>query len=91
MYSVQSIVLGGGAKRVNLVNFFLQVDSISIKGTYPGYKNKKPRKMRFNPQHLTLSFWKCLQVLKNFSKAQKKLFLKCPEKNSVQIFFFLIF
>ena len=27
-----------------LVNFFLQVDFISIKGTYPGYKNEKLKK-----------------------------------------------
>ena len=31
--------VGGVLKRVNLVNFFLQADSISIKGIYPGYKN----------------------------------------------------
>ena len=46
-------MLGGGKERVNLVNFFYQVDSISIKGTYPGYKNEKPKKMRFDPPTMT--------------------------------------
>ena len=50
-----SVLVGGGAKRVNIVNFLWQLDSISIKGTYPGYKNKKQKKKktRFNPPHLT--------------------------------------
>ena len=34
-----STIVGGVLKRVNLVNFFLQADSISIKGIYPGYEN----------------------------------------------------
>ena len=63
------------------------MDSISIKGTYPGYKNEKPKKMRFKPPRLTLSFWKNLQVSEIFCRAKKILFLKCPEKNSVRIFF----
>ena len=42
--------------RVNLVKKFPQSDSISIKGTYPGYGNKKKKEMRFNPSHMTLSF-----------------------------------
>ena len=33
----------GVPKRVNLVNNFLQVDSISIKGIYPGYKNEEKK------------------------------------------------
>ena len=36
----------GGTLLVNLVNFFLQADSISIKGIYPGYENQKFKKMR---------------------------------------------
>ena len=32
-------VLGWVLKRVNLVNFFLKVDSIGIEGIYPGYEN----------------------------------------------------
>ena len=62
-----NLVLGGGKERVNLVNFFYQVDSISIKGTYPGYKNEKPKKMRFDPPTLTLIF------LKNFTSVGKFL------------------
>ena len=42
-----TIEVGGGKKRVNLVNLFCQVDSISIKGTYPGYDNKKTKKNAF--------------------------------------------
>ena len=78
--------VGGGLKQVNLVIFFWKVDSISIKGTYSGYKNEKPKKMCFNPPHMTLSFWKNLQVSENFCRAQKIKFLKCPEKNSVRFF-----
>ena len=41
------LVVGGGSKkRVNLVNLFYQVDSISIKGTYPGYKKKLKNKKK---------------------------------------------
>ena len=43
---VTVVTVGRGAKRVNLVNFFWQVDSISVKGTYPGYKNKKLKKKK---------------------------------------------
>ena len=31
----------GGTLLVNLVNFFLQADSTSIKGIYPEYENQK--------------------------------------------------
>ena len=48
-------LLWGVAKWVNLVIFFWQMDSISIKGAYPGYK-KENKKMRFNPPHLNLIF-----------------------------------
>ena len=43
--------------------------------------------MRFNPPHLTLRFWKNLQLSKNFCRARKIFFLKCPKKNYVQKFF----
>ena len=39
----------GVLKRVNLVNFFLQADSISFKGIYPGYKNEKLKKNAIDP------------------------------------------
>ena len=50
--------VGGVLKRVNLVIFFLQADSISIKGIYPGYENKKPKKMRLTPYTRNLKFLK---------------------------------
>ena len=43
------LLVGVWLKRVNLVNFFSQVDSIRIKGTYPGYENEKPKKVRLTP------------------------------------------
>ena len=39
----------GVLKRVNLVIFFLQADSITIQGIYPGYKKKKTKQKK----HLT--------------------------------------
>ena len=36
--------VGGVLKRVNLVNFLLQADSISFKGIYPGYKKTNWKK-----------------------------------------------
>ena len=38
---------GVWSKRVSLVLFFWQVDSISIKGTYPGYKKENLKKNAF--------------------------------------------
>ena len=43
------VIVGGVLKRINLVNFFLQADSITFKGIYPGFKNEKPEKMRLTP------------------------------------------
>ena len=77
---------GGGLKQVNLVNFFWQVDSISIKGTFSGYKNEKPKKMRFNPPHLTLSFWKILQVSKISVGPEKFSYWKALKKNLCKFF-----
>ena len=55
-----STFLGGGVlKWVNQVKIFLQVDSISIKGIYPGYENEKPKKMRLTPD--TRDF-KCFEI-----------------------------
>ena len=39
----------GVLKRVNLVIFFLQADSITIQGIYPGYKKKKQNKKSIWP------------------------------------------
>ena len=64
LYGAVTAKLGGGAKRVNLVNFFWKVDSISIKGTYPGRKNKKLKKKK---RVLTLHTW-----LKVKSSGKKK-------------------
>ena len=58
--------LGGVLKRVNLVNFFLQVDSISIKGIYPGYENKEPKKMRLTPHMRDFKFLKIFTSVGNF-------------------------
>ena len=35
--------MGGVLTGVNLVNIFLQVDSVRIEGTYPGYEEEKTK------------------------------------------------
>ena len=52
--------VGGGLKRINLVNFFFQANSISFKGIYPGYGNEKLKKICLTPD--TRNY----KVLKNF-------------------------
>ena len=70
---VGSVVVEGlVAKRFNLLYFVLQVDAISIKGTYPENKNEK----------------QIFFFLKFSVEPPIKLFLKCPEKNSGQVIFF---
>ena len=75
------VLSGGVLKRVNLVIFFLKADSISFKGIYPGYKNKKTGNNAFDPWYARLLvfkffFYKCWE----FFVGPPKKFLKCPEK-----------
>ena len=66
-----------GQRFAILAMFSCQVDSISIKGIYPGYKKG------FTPPQSTWSFWHFLQVLETFCRGQQIFFLKCPEKKYI--------
>ena len=50
---------------------FLQVDYIRMKGTYPGYKNKKKQRNAFYPSTLDFEFLKNFQVWECLCRAQQ--------------------
>ena len=70
--------VGGVLKLVNLVNIFLQADSISFKGIYPGYKNEKLKKMRLTPNMRNFKFLEIFTSAGNFLEGPKKILLEMP-------------
>ena len=65
-FEVRRLTLWGVLRRVNLVKYEFQVDSIRDQGTDSGYEEKKFQTVFLTPVKLTLLFLKHFTSVENF-------------------------